>query len=381
MIEFKAECGHTVRARDEDAGGVVRCSYCGRNAAVPENAAHNLDFLFAEAQPAEAETGRRRRRSRAKPESAPRKKRPGEFSPFAIVLRMCYAAALIIILWVVGSKFVLPMFDPQKRAQILSGVGTAPAVPKTDASPKTTRSRGPGLIREARVTGLHVAYTPPGGWVYCVDESKAPASGRIHQVPGCTPTRAPGECPHVNDGTFVVEVVFPWNDPHLSDPNLVNYRNYMEFRRKIEHASSEQRKQLAEEYFVPDEATAVFVDQTEDQIFIVRQYRGVTVRGGQSKGIRAIFLPKLYGADRRTFLVEPLVTGYIATTKNYEFDENHVRSELAYYGVAETDQPFVLEALSRIGVAPYQTADRRVRFFKIGIHDGTFATRIIREAS
>jgi translation initiation factor IF-2 len=35
MIEFKAECGHTVRAKNEDAGQAVRCSYCGKAAKVP----------------------------------------------------------------------------------------------------------------------------------------------------------------------------------------------------------------------------------------------------------------------------------------------------------------------------------------------------------
>jgi len=154
----------------------------------------------------------------------------------------------------------------------------------------------------------------------------------------------------------------------------------VEFRRKIEKASSDQRKQLMEEYFVPDEATFAFVDQTEDQIFLVRQYRGVAVRGGQG-GVRALFLPRLQGADRKSFLVEPLVTRYIAATKNYEFDEKHVRSELAYYGVADADQSFVLEALSRVGTIPYPTADRRVRMFKIGVGDGAFSTRIVREAT
>ncbi len=384
MIEFKAECGHTVRARDEDAGGVVRCSYCGRNAAVPDNAASNLDFLFAEAQPAaEEEGGRRRRRRRKKLEAAPKQKRPSEFDPFSIILRLCYGAVLIIIVVVVARKFVIPLFDPQKRAQILSGVspGAPPPAQKTDSARSAARSRGDGLVRETKLTGLYVASSPSGASVYCQEESKAPSTGRINQAQGGLQARTPGEIPHVPDGNYVVEVAFPWNDPNLSDPSLPNYRNYMDFRRKIEHASSDQRKHLAEEYFVPDEATAVFIDQTEDQIFLVRQYRGVSVRAGQSKGVRALFLPKLYAADRKTFLVEPLVTGYLPAVKNYEFDEKHVRGELAYYGVAEADQPFVLEGLSRIGVMPYMTADGRVRFFKIDIRDGAFATRVIRESS
>jgi len=377
MIEFKAECGHTVRARDEDAGGVVRCSYCGRNAGVPESGGADLDFLFNEVQQTdEQETGgRRRKRRKGKPLFARKKRISGEFNPFAVVLRLCYAAALISIVFVVAKKFVIPLFDEQKRAAIFSSGAKPPA--RDDASSKAPgRTRGPGLIRDTRVTGLYVGSTPTGAAVYCVDESKAPATGRIHQVPGCIQLRTNGECPHPADGSYIVEVAFPWNDP-----NLNSYPNYFEFRKQLEPASHEQRKRLVDEYFIPDEASTVFVDQAEDQIYIVRQYRGVTVRQGQSKGVRALFLPRIRGGEPRTFAIEPLVTGYIPNVKTYEFDEKHVRDELAYSGVAEVDRTFVLEALSRIGLIPYMTADRRVRVFKIGIQDGAFATRVIREAS
>lgn len=380
MIEFKAECGHTVRARDEDAGGVVRCSYCGSNAGVPESANADLDFLFNEVQQtAEPQAGGRQRKRRREKQLFARGKKPGgEFNVFALVMRLCYAAALIIIVVVVAKKFVIPMFDPQKRAQMLSGVDPAAPPSKRDDAPSKAqeRRRGPGLIRDTKVTGLYVGSMPMGAAVYCVDESKAPASGRIHQVPGCIQLRTNGESPHPADGSYVVEVAFPWNDP-----NLNTYPNYFEFRKQLEPAAHEQRKRLVDEYFIPDEASSVFVDQAEDQIYIVRQYRGVTVRQGQSKGVRALFLPRIRGAQPRSFAIEPLVTGYIPDAKTYEFDEKHVGNELAYYGVADVDQPFVLKALSRIGLIPYMTSDRRVRLFKIGIQDGVFATRVIREAS
>ena len=61
MIEFKAECGHTVRARDEDAGGVIRCSYCGRNAKVPDNLDSDLDFLFQDLDQSAQPVAERRR--------------------------------------------------------------------------------------------------------------------------------------------------------------------------------------------------------------------------------------------------------------------------------------------------------------------------------
>ena len=95
MIEFKAECGHTVRAKDEDAGGVVRCSYCGRRAAVPESREDTLEFLFKDAESASGPPAppiSKRTRKRLFARRAEKRKKA---DPFAIVLRMCYAALLI----------------------------------------------------------------------------------------------------------------------------------------------------------------------------------------------------------------------------------------------------------------------------------------------
>ena len=46
MIEFPAACGHTVRARNEDAGKKIHCAYCGRKTTVP--AAGDLGSVLAE---------------------------------------------------------------------------------------------------------------------------------------------------------------------------------------------------------------------------------------------------------------------------------------------------------------------------------------------
>ena len=84
MIEFKAECGHTVRARDEDAGSVVRCTYCGRNAEVPDKDAE-LDFLFRDVKQPEDPGKRRRQRRKPKPAAAADGK-PSTFDPFTVVI-------------------------------------------------------------------------------------------------------------------------------------------------------------------------------------------------------------------------------------------------------------------------------------------------------
>ncbi len=381
MIEFKAVCGHTVRARDEDAGGIVRCSYCGRNANVPDNLDSDLDFLFRDVdQNDQDQMPHRGRRRKGRLSLFRRSGSAKDFDPFAVVFKLCYAAALIAIVVVVARKWVIPMFDEEDRSRRLSARRTdghdAPTVSKRRERNPTN---GQGLINRTNLGGLFAGSTPSGATVYCVVESKAPLTGRIVDVPGVRQFSANGTSARVPDGIYVVEVVFPWNDPRLSNPRLSDYRNYLAFRRAIEHASSERRKRLVEDYFVPDEASDAFIDQTADQIYIVRQYRGVEVRQARSRGVRSLFLPKIIPTGRDTFSAEPLVSGYLPTADAYRFDEAHVRNELAFYGVSVSDQPFVIRALARIGAIPYVTPDGRTRFFKIGVHDGAFASKVIRE--
>lgn len=377
MIEFKAECGHTVRARDEDAGGVVRCTYCGCDAAVPDAREEALDFLFddvdraASAMSDAAVGGRRGRRFsfRRKPGRA------GGFNPFPIIIRLCYAALLISVLIVVTRKFVMPLFDGNPADRRI--VAKKRDVPKKirrnprEAAPAANRM---GLLARNALAGLYVASTPPGAMVYCVKSEDAPASGRVHQVRGCSRFQTPGQAPRLPDGTYVVELVLPWNDPSLK-----RYAGYTPFRRAIERADDKERRLLAEAYFVPDEASEVFIDETVDQKYVVRQYRDVVIRDGQSSGVRALFLPRTNDGDNGSLSIEELVVKYIPGEVAYRFKEDHVVSELEYYGVVESDRPWVVKALARIGVIPYVTPEGRTLIFKIGVEDGVFAARVVRE--
>ena len=379
MIEFKAECGHTVRARDEDAGGVIRCSYCGRNAKVPDNLDSDLDFLFRDLDQSAQPVAEQRRggwfRKRGKPLSRKGRTR-GAFDPFALVLKLCYAALLIVIVVVVARKWVFPLVQGEGSVPWVNARGkeALPAERRTDPA---TQPRSPrfGLIRKQKPKGLYVASTPSGAMAYYVEESKAPPRGRIIEVAGVQQLRTDGECPRVPDGTYVVEIAFPWNDPRLN-----HYPEYWNFRRSVEHASDQQRRKLLEEYLVPDEAIDAFIAQTEEQIYLVRQYRA-TVRRGRFIGVQSLFLPKILKGEGPSFSIELLVNNHLPTKRAYEFDENHVRDELAYYGVPESDRRFVVEALARVGVIPYVTPDGRTRLFKIGMDGGIFATKIIREIS
>jgi len=384
MIVFKAECGHTVRAKDGDAGGIVRCSYCGRNAKVPETQDANLNFLLDEIEQSgvPAKEPRRRKPFFGRRPAVRDLRKDRSVDPFDVILRLCYFAVLIVIVIVVVRKFVLPMSDAEERARRLGGADGSVTTSLTETVEKTARPRrdGMGLTTESSLSGLYVGSTPPGAEAFVIEESKGPAFGRINRIAGAGTIRTNRFFTHLTDGTYLVEIAFSWNDPSLSDPSLSNYQEFLGFRRSIERASDAQRKQLVEDYFVPDEAADAFVAETDERIFFVRQYRGVTMREGRSKGVRALFLPRLGKRNGRAFSIEPLMFGYIPDVRAYAFDEGHARNELNYYGVPEAEQRFVIEGLQRIGVIPYSASDGRLRMFKIDIHDGAFTARVLREA-
>jgi hypothetical protein len=376
MIEFKAECGHTVRAKDEDAGGLVRCSYCGRPANVPEDAGDDLDFLFSDVEQPEASAiKRKRKRARAKL-LGKRQRRPGEFNPFAVILRLCYGALLIIIVLIVGRMFVIPLFKGEgirKRIAAFKAPKEDGRAKQEAVVDKKPRHTPPGLIDREKLVGLFVDSTPPGAKTYFLAASKAPPKGRIHRKEGCTQSVAGQSATRVANGEYVVEVEFAWNDPKLTE-----YPDYVHFRRALWRADEEERGEILKEYFLPD-GGILFADETEDQIYLVRQYRNVEVLSKQSRGVRSLFLPRILQTDGRSLRVEELMSRYIPAKQAYSFDKRYVRGELLYNDVKEADLSFVLEVLSRIGVIPYVTPDRRTLLFKIRIRDGSFAAETISE--
>lgn len=374
MIEFKAECGHTVRARDEDAGGRVRCSYCGRDTDVPnQHDGGDLDFLFQDVEPQGVPTKRRRKKKPKRVRGGDRK--PESFDPFSLVLKICYLCGLFVVCWVIAVKWVLPMFDDgalgvrSRSRQVERKPKEAP--PPSDTK-RPTRAPAPGLIGRTGANGLFVSSVPPGATVFVLEQAKAPTVGRINHLQGAQRHDPESGTMRVSDGSYVVEVAFPWNHSRFTDESLPDAANYVAFRKSVENASFERGVELMTEYFLPDEATNVFVDRAAGQIYLVRQYRNVVVRRGRSKGVRAIFLPKLMAPGQERFALEPLLKGYIPPEKNYSFDEALVRRELKYHEVSSLDIRHAVDALSRVGVIPYVTADGRTRLFQIGIYDGEF---------
>ena len=388
MIEFKGDCGHTVRARDEDAGTVVRCSYCGRKATVPDGKSDDLDLLFKDSGGTDQvflAGARLKKPRRWLLRRGPR--RPRKFDAFAIVLRMCYAALLLIIVIVVGKKCVAPLFkEGGWPPWVAEEKKEKPPDSKTSAPDPgvETRRRG-GLISRTCARGLYVNSTPDGADVYCVEASKVTGVGRIRLLPEVVHNRvtADGACFQrlPGSGPYVVEVTMKLNDRKLFDPKLDFFESYRTLRKKIEELPDlKQSRALLEEYFVPDGAAAVFADKSEGQIYLVRQYRDVVFSRDGTASVRAMFLPKVLPGGSDRFSVGRLLGTYIPNQKAYNFDEEFVRFELIYQGVAEPDLKYVLDALYRIGVIPYHIADGKIKLFMIGVDDGEPTAVVIGEA-
>jgi hypothetical protein len=173
----------------------------------------------------------------------------------------------------------------------------------------------------------------------------------------------------------VVEVVFPWN--HV---NLTGFPGYGAFRDRIETTAPRRRHELLAEYFIPDGADDVFVDETPDQIYFVHQYL-VEGRKGELRMVRALFLPRIpkhEGSD--AFSIEMLLR-YLPSDRVYEFDERHIMNELRHNTVPESDRQFVLEALSRIGVIPCVTEEKGTLLFKVGVPRGEFLRQRLSESN
>lgn len=385
MIEFKADCGHTVRAKDEEAGVVIRCDYCGIDVTVPDPQARDLDYLLDHVEQTEkmSEEEQRRTTGRSRSLFSRRGRSTGSTDPLSVVLRMAYVALLICVIVVVSMKWVLPLFEEdQETVQ----VAKPKVVPVTTTSPREEppveehrpRRTGNGLLMRGTSTGLFIVSTPPGATAYYIQESKAPPDGRIADMGGSIRVTADGRrLTHVAMDTYMVEVELPWNDPRLSDPQLPHYQEYVSFRRALVDAAPGEQTRLLNNYFVPDEAVAVFLCETDDQKYIVRRYRGIEVRRERSSYVRALFLPRIRTGDSDQFAIAPLLAGYLPNVQQYGFNETHIRNELAFYEVPESDRAAAIEALGRIGVIPYAASNGRVRLFMIDVESGMFTTRLV----
>lgn len=376
MIEFKAECGHTVRAKDEDAGKVVRCAYCGLEAHVPRHDAEDeLDSLFAEAA---ARSGSQRplgeRGTPVRPESsAPRRSlfagRLGKTDPFAIVTRMAWVTAVLVTVIFVGKKYAWPLIQDLTTEQPIAAAPTFLPPVSPDPPPAAPAARVMGLsaprLDKRGKEGIHVQPFPGNAQVFYRECKSGTAVGNDDWVTQPAALRFDGP-PYTKDlppGKYEVAVSVALNDPELK-----RYRSfgYNEFRERVEH-DPRRAEEASVKYFLPDGAKAVRVVSLRERLNVCRFYEVILGRDDW-RVLTPLFLPVACGLSE--------LYGLLPDRKLYDFDENNVSDELAYYRVAEPDRRYLVDILHRVGTISYRPAgatDVPYRLLKIHPLDGSFS--------
>lgn len=378
MIEFKAECGHTVRAKNEDADKVVRCAYCGKEARVPSSNDEDIDFLFADIgkeSPDDSAKGRKRgSKPRATANRTGRSKQG--LDPFGIITKMAYAAVIIIVVILVG-KNLWPMFqefyyDSQTTPiQVAKNDKTEkkPVAKKPSAPSKKDGLLNPRLDRRGK-QGIYIASIPAVAEVYYRDGHGQPGELDWLNDPKTSRKTTPAMI-DAKPGDYTVVVTLPINDKQLKK----NYRNakpeYDVFRAEVERETKPDKADDAvDKYFMPDSACAVKAIRVE-RITLAREYH-ITVRSNSWTVLTSLFLPDL--SDMRQ------VASYLPRQDNYGFDEVDIRDELAFYKVLEEDQDFIVDILHRIGTISYRDEQHggRYRLLRIDPQDGSFSAEYLR---
>ncbi len=375
MIEFKGECGHTIRARDEDAGKVVRCSYCGREAVVAEKAADDLDMLFDEVEKTgqyDAHATKVSHKVHRAHERADRRGKTGRpspkpqapaFDPFAIALKMTYAAVIIIVIVVL--LYQIPkLVDLYHR---LAG-GTPTATPPPSAvTPQhsTPVAAAFGLLTpqlDRRQSGVYVTSIPAGASIYTMEVKEGQRirydEPAILDHPNPDPyDNKTNRAIKMTKGKYLVAVALP-----IDNVELMRLPGYPDVRRKIEYEGGDAR--LLADYFVPDGSEQTWVAKVRDQTQVIRTY-DVDVYSETWTPVTALFHSKALSLEEMNL---PLQT-------TYKLDATAVDSELNFWKVPQTrekpDQQYIKSALEKVGKAFYREPSGAYLIFEVRIENGT----------
>ncbi|MBN1512769.1 MAG: hypothetical protein JXB13_12205 [Phycisphaerae bacterium] len=366
MIEFKAECGHTVRAKDEDAGKVVRCSYCGRETQVPEKnpGSEDLEFLFSEVEKTGVyESPKDRRRVQRMKGNRPSGRTDPllvdvRTSPYSIVLKLCYVCVVMVLLIVIG-KMVYHQVTQAKTSQTV--VEPHPA----GGGETGGRDDRVGLLRprpSAGKAGLYVRSVPDGAEIY-VTRKGASRSG---SVLGFKPEdiRCILSSGEITDKVTVGEEYDVYVALRINDPELMKQPGYPALRRDYEET---RKDSLFDEYFLPDGSSEVLTDVMPNRPMVVIRKYECKVFDRTWTPVIALFVPELPLPELVRYLPRETAVG---------FNEDQVKAELEYYGIEATDRKYMIDILHRIGMVPHRNASTGLyRIFSINLVDGSIYTR------
>ena len=367
MIEFKAECGHTIRAKDEDEGKVVRCSYCGREMQVPVNEPDDLDSLFAEVEASESCAGgavsrKTRRAMQRKALGSSTQRSVAGFNPLAEALKMVYAAGILIVMILVG-RYV---YQNWGSFDFVGGSKTKNVVKRDHDRGKDKerggKSRGLGLLAtrlDWRNGGIYINSVPSGALIRVrkreADQGR-PTAVALFGDPDLD-TYKTNKVAELKAGRYDIVVAVKVSDPHL----MVKYAGYKDLRRQIDQGKSTPA--LLDGFFMPDGASRTgTLELANVGTLLYRQYERDVV-GTDWTPLTSLFLP--YGTP-------PTTVKHLPRKDSYGFDEEYATGELDYHGVPKRDQKTLIDWLRRVGLAVYQIPGERVyRCFSVNLSDGS----------
>ncbi len=367
MIEFKGECGHTIRARDEDSGKIVRCSYCGKEALVTRQAQDDLDLLFDQVEQtgsydAQAtKVGQKYHKTKARQEKRLAAGKPANaFDPFDIAMKMTYVAVIVILI-VVGYKYV-----PGLYKSLTGESSPPPKVAKEDRQQESNNRSAPrkrmGLMSESlnsQQEGVYVSSVPSGAGIYHL--AKTSVTGSILDDPMANKNVRTNRALRLKPGRHTIAVAIRINEAELMD-----LPEYKKLRRDIERNDADIDKKIRD-YFVPDGSVATRVEKLRGALHLVRVFE-CEVDSQTWETTTAMFLPrKLTPKD---------TIEHLPRNSSYGFELLQAQRELDFYQVPSDVQTYVEDALERVGVCSYENKeDGSYRLFKIDPVNGAVISR------
>ncbi len=349
MIEFKADCGHTIRAKDDDEGKVVRCSYCGRTTQVPSQDEDEFESLFADMTDVESggsvsagQTVRQKRKRKPRSSTPPGSAGGSDqFNPFGMILKMVYAAGILIVVIFCVSK-AMDYFEQQKARPVVKNRGGRQEDSAGRSSSQSGNSRAGasnqrGVLNYKKLDrkreGIFVSSVPTMAMVRVRKVEDRDEDDEIFLDAKATAGKT-NNAFKLEPGSYEVGIGLP-----INNPQLMRYDGYPDVRRLIENGGS---RSLMEAFFLPDGSAEIsVVDLPSLRSLVVRTYE-IEVSAKQWRPLTAQFLPDAELSELIKFLPHK---------NSYGFDQAAVERELTFYGVQDNDQTYVIDALRRVGTA------------------------------
>lgn len=363
MIEFRAACGHSIRAKEEDAGKTVRCNYCGASVQVPDPSASSLDYLFATEAEQATERGVQARQ-RARKSGGPRIPIIGnmlnETNPVRLMLTFVYIGIVLVVLGVGGRllysyakgylaerKAGRPVVSRAPSQGTAGGeVSSSSGGQQTPTGQKSTKVPFPML--ETGGTGLYITSVPAGALVFL---RRADDDAQTDAELGKDESKAIGKTPlrfETDPGEYVVGLALP-----STQRDLAQLPEYADLRRDLRGKTGDE---ASRKYFISDGSTDLRVDRPPGAPAVfVRKYT-VFVRKDKWAPVTGLFLPN--------GTVEVLLP-YLPKEKAFNVDAERVLAELRLQDVPAALQSGIIEALERIGKAVYRSEDGQFRVFQL----------------